>query len=333
MYIKNKIFIFYLFTIIISCNNAASLKIEKSQVTIDDSQISINQNYKIGDLRRYGIFPNKKINQKKLKQVLLLASKGMPIIFPQGYYKTNIILDSISNLDMSFNKVTIAGTINIINNSNKINFKGHLRILDKLFIRESNNISFDTLLVKTDTILNLHHKKNRGVSIYAGTKNVSFQFLKIHNTGGSSDPFYKYSAAALQIHGWNNNPERVYIDELEIINADRTGLYITGENHKIKKATITNFGLGISEKMYGLEDATPNEEKEFSGAWINRCNNCEIDTLQVISNVKKGKYSLRLDEGKYHQPTFIYNIHIGGKAKNLPIKDNELTNILVKNEY
>ena len=85
--------------------------------------------------------------------------------------------------------------------------------------------------------------------------------------------------------------------------------------------------------MFGLEDASPGEEKEFTGAWINRCNDCVIDTLAINSNTIFGKYSLRLDEGVYHEPTFINNIHFGAKAKELIIKDDELTNILVKNEY
>jgi hypothetical protein len=40
-----------------------------------------------------------------------------------------------------------------------------------------------------------------------------------------------------------------------------------------------------------------------------------------------------LDEGKYHEPTFINNIRMNGIAKQLPIFDDQLTNILVKNEY
>jgi hypothetical protein len=85
--------------------------------------------------------------------------------------------------------------------------------------------------------------------------------------------------------------------------------------------------------MFGLDDASPGEETEFSAVWINRCNSCEIDSLIINSTYNKGRYSLRLEEGKYHEPTFINNIQLSSKTKELPIKDDKLTNILVKHEF
>jgi len=279
------------------------------------------------------VYPNQPISQKKLSNILALAKEGLPIIFPKGEYKTNLVLNNTSNVSFVFQEATINGAISILDGSSKLKFDGQLTVLDKLFIRKSNNILFDRLIIKTDTVLNIYHKKNRGVSIYAGSKNISFDYLKIEDTGGLPEGFYKYTAAALQIHGWNNNPEQVNINKLEINNSGRTALYITGNGHQIEKALINNFGIESPKNMFGLEDASPGEEKEFTGVWINRCNDCVIDTLAINSNTIFGKYSLRLDEGVYHEPTFINNIHFGAKAKELTIKDDELTNILVKNEH
>jgi len=92
--------------------------------------------------------------------------------------------------------------------------------------------------------------------------------------------------------------------------------------------------LGSNENMFGLDDAKTGEETVFSALWINKCNNCEIDSLDIYSTTpNKRGYSLRLDEGRYHEPTFINNIRMNGIAKQLPIFDDQLTNILVKNEY
>jgi len=332
----NKLIFYIVFiNILISCKDKNNHEVLTPIVntSVNDSKYSVNDFFPKGDVRRYGVFPNQKISQKKLKHILLLASSGLPITFPKGSYKTSLVLDSVANIKFIFQDVTINGAINILDGSSKIKFEGKLTILDRLFIRKSNNITFDTIILKSDTLANLYHKRNRGVSIYAGSKNISFNTLKINDTGGSEDNFYTHTAAALQIHGWNNNPEHVYIKKLEITDAGRTALYITGNGHYIGSASITNFGLGSSEKMFGLEDANLGEEKEFTGAWVNRCNNCVIDTLEINSIISKETYSLRLDEGVYHKPTFINNIHFGTKVKRLPIKDDLLTNILVKNEY
>lgn len=335
---KKLIVFIVLISFLISCKEELKqYNTSKIKIDVNDNPFVKNSTYPKGDARRYGVYPNKTISTTFIKNLIYLANQGLTINFPKGYYKTDLILEGITNASFVFNDAIIQGSLYITEDkkieSQKIKIDGSLTILDKLFIRKSNNISFNNVTLKTDTLKNTSNKQNRGVSIYAGAKNIAFKFLRINNTGGYDDAYFKYTAAALQIHGWNNNPENVTIKNLEINNVDRTGLYLTGKGHKIEKASITNFGLGNANNMFGLEDAKPNEEKQFSGAWLNKCNDCQIDSLEIKNNTKKGTFSLRLDEGKYHQPTFIYNINISGKAKKLPIKDNELTNILVKNEY
>lgn len=300
---------------------------------IDDSDYILNKKFSKGDSRRYGLFPNRVVSQKELLNIITLAERGLPITFISGRYDTDMTLNKVSNVNFIFKNVILNGSINITNGSNKIKLGGKLTVLDKVFIKESANIIFDTLLVESDTIKNKYNKKNRGVSIYAGSKNIKFKSLKIVDTGGDSDDFYTHSAAALQIHGWNNNPENIQINSLEINNSARTALYITGANHKIKKVDITNFGTGSAKNMFGLEDAKPKEETEFTGLWMNKCDNCEIDSLSIDNTKLGATYSLRLDEGVYHKPSFINNINFKNEAIEMTIKDNILTNILVKNEY
>ncbi|XMO87888.1 hypothetical protein AAFN75_06260 [Algibacter sp. AS12] len=330
---KNNFVLFLLLALLLACKQPEVDTKVKRPVNIDDTNYVLDKNYKKGDVRRYGVYPNEKISNKNLQNIISLSSKGLPMVFPKGDYATNLVLDSISILNFTFNNATITGGVNIVNNSFNIKLGGNLTILERLFVKGSSDIVFDTLTVKTDTLKCLTTKKNRGVSLYAGAKNISFQLLNIENTGGTKDKFYQHTAAALQVHGWKNNPENVFIKNLTIKNVDRTGLYLTGNGHRIEKVTINNFGQGSSENMFALGDAFKGEEKEFSGAWLNRCNNCEIDTLIVNATNNKGNYSVILDEGKYYEPTFIYNIHFKNKAKALPIKDDKLTNILVKNEF
>ena len=321
--------------IFISCQEIENNEILApiTNLEIDDSDYILNKKFSKGDSRRYGVFPNRVVGKKELLNIITLSERGLPITFINGRYDTDMILNKVSNVNFIFKNVIINGSINITNGSNKIKLSGSLTVLDKLFIKESTNIIFDTLLVKSDIIKNNFNKKNRGVSIYSGSKGIKFKSLKIVDTGGNSDDFYTHSAAALQIHGWNNNPQNIQINTLEINNSARTALYITGMNHKIKKVAITNFGTGSAKNIFGLEDASPGEEKEFSGFWMNKCNNCEIDSLSINNTANSGVYSLRLDEGLYHKPSFINNINFKNEAIGMTIKDDILTNILVKNEY
>jgi hypothetical protein len=302
-----------------------------------DSEFIIDSTYTKGDVRRYGVFPSKDVSTKYLNNVLYLANQGLPIYFPKGYYNTSIVLKKNSNVTMQFDEVVLGGGFQIIDEDNQashfIKITGILTILDKLFIRQSNNISFDDVILISDTIQNSFNQKNRGVSIYVGSKNIKFNSLTIIDTGGDPTEYFKFTAAALQVHGWNNNPENILINHLNIKNTARTAIYLTGNNHQINNVTVSNFGLGSNENMFGLDDASSREEIEFSAVWINRCNSCEIDSLTINSTYNKGQYSLRLDEGKYHEPTYINNIQLNNKAKELPIKDDKLTNILVKHEY
>lgn len=336
--LKSNFLYFLVLVVLFSCkkgieNEGFSSKTAFSNEVIDSMYV-INNTFLKGDVRRYGVLPNKPINQKYLQNVITLADSGLPISFPQGHYSMNLILTNITDANFIFNNAIIDGAVNIMENENgqceRVRFDGKLTVLDKLFIRHSKDIIFDSVEIKTDTLYNTFNKKNRGVSIYAGSKNIRFNILKISNTGGTTNEFYQLVAAALQIHGWNNNPENVQINNLKIFNAARSAIYITGNNHKINKTTINTFGLGSNKNMYGLEDAKPNDEKLFSGLWISKCNNCEFDNVTIDTNTSKGRYSLKLDEGQYNKPSFIYYLKLIEIKNKLPIADDELTNVLVK---
>ncbi len=301
---------------------------------VNDSILVKNFEYQKGDIRRYGLFPNQKNNYDELHAILDLSELGLPIYFPKGYYAMSLNLKGRRNVIIRFDDVVIGGALQITNKKDKvserISIEGRLTLLDKLFIRESKNISFDTVYVKSDTSKNIFKLKNRGVSIYSGSSYIIFNLLKVINTGGEANNHFKHTAAAVQIHGWNNNPYNIHINSLELNEVGRSGVYITGKNHKIKNTIVSNFGSGSQEGIFSLGDAKPGEEKLFSGLWINKCNNCHFNFVTINNAKGKGNYSLRLDEGNYAEPTFIYSLQLDARAKEMKILDDKLTNILVK---
>lgn len=152
-------------TMLFSCSKIEnkSIKLPKINSHINDSKFVLDSAYPKGDVRRYGIVSNEPISQKKLSQVIKIANLGIPITFPKGYYKTNIVLKGITDAQFTFNNVTIAGFLKIINKdsveSQRINIRGNLHILDKLFIKNSAHISFNKIQVITDTLRNINNKK------------------------------------------------------------------------------------------------------------------------------------------------------------------------------
>lgn len=328
--------------VILICGLLCSCKEEKKYIIntsnpiydINDLAYVIDTTYQKGDVRRYGIYPNRSFSNKTWNQVAHLASKGMPITFQKGMYHGNFVFKGIDNITMHFKEATIAGGIQIINDkeklSNNINLLGNLTVLDKVFIKQSEAIKFENLSIVSDTIHNIYQKQNRGLSIYAGSKKINIDTLKIIDTGGSSDSFYKYSASALQVHGYNNNPEDLNIGYLYIKNAERTALYLTGNNHHIKKIDIDNFGFGSNDNMFGLEDAKPKAQEVFAGAWFNKCNDCTIDTLFIKAKQNNTTFSAKFGLGVYSKPCIINNIGFNEYAQQMPIEDDLLTNVLVK---
>lgn len=335
----SKFFLLIGIFIFVSCHqkrSTISIPFEEKTVAFDESMFVKDSTYTIGDVRRYGLHPNNRNSQDKFKDIIQLAEQGIKINFPKGYYPINMDFKGVSNIDLNFNEVVIGGSLTITEEekvlSSYLKFSGELTVLDKVFIRNSNNIVFDSLRVCSDTLRNIHHKKNRGVSIYVGSNDIKFKNLEIYGTGGDRDEFYKYTAAALQIHGWNDNPERIVIDKLIIRNAGRTALYLTGKDHLFKKVIVKNYGFGEIEGMFGLDDASPGTEREFAGVWVNKCNDCTIDSLD-ISNNRSSIFSLKMGIGVYSKPTFILNLKRQNLAKKSPIEDDILTNVLVKHEY
>ncbi len=339
---KQQFFYIILICLYFSCQEKSSKEVFNATINneISDSNYVINHSFPKGDIRRYGLLPetdaisNFKSSKNALENILNLAEQGLEIIFPKGHYKTGMIIKGKKNLNFYFDDASFSGQIQIIDGldnvpSQNINFKGKLVTYSKFFTRNSQNITIEDLLIKTDTTKNSNNKESLGCSIYAGSKHITIDSLIIDGLGSQSK-YYQHSAAALQLHGWNNNPEHVTINYLEIKSSDRHGAYITGNNHVFNTIKIEKFGTGSNKNIFPLGDAKDDEVKTFSGFWINRCNDCEFNNVEINTNNSLGDYSLKLDEGQAYNPSFIYNLKlIEGKNK-LPILDDYLTNILVK---
>ncbi|MDV7137582.1 hypothetical protein R3X28_01775 [Maribacter sp. TH_r10] len=267
-----------------------------------------NTSYNYGDIRRYG-FQDKHLLKEQIDSIIDIGSSGVDISFPKGLYPINFVLENKKNLNIHFNSSIIAGKLSIVN-TNNVNITGEIEILDQLFLKNSSNISFNEVSLRTDKINNLHKRANRGVNIYSGSKDITMNELSIEESGGD-DVFFQYSQAALMIHGFQDTPKRVIIKHILIKNSKRTGAYISGSSHYIGKIKVNNYGLSKNkDNIKPVEKASIGEEKIFSGVWMNRSENNRIDTLVINNQMGYGTYSIILDESQGYVPNLIGEISI-----------------------
>lgn len=333
-----------LFCFFLSCKKNEDNTSYTSSISIntDDSEFVKDSTFAKGDARRYGVFPNLKANPKDVSNILNLAEKGILIKFQKGFYDMSLIFEGRNGVSMHFDDSEFSGQIQIIEDikgiaSENIKLKGKLTTYNKLFTRQSINISIDTLIIASDTLKNSFGERSLGCNIYAGTKHLDIKHLNIKDLGSGS-AYYTHSLAALQIHGWNDNPEYITIREAVIEKSDRHGAYITGNNHQIDQLTIKKVGLGTVSFNNGLEDAELDEINTFTALWINKCQNTTIDKAIIDCKDSKAAYTVHFDEGLANEPTIINYLTINNKKNSIPMLPRDLTNIVVRhfkerNEY
>lgn len=324
----------------LQCDNFEPKAMDSKPVQINDINYVLNSNYALGDARRYGIFPDS-LNDKKhpntgkslISSVLDLAENSpIKINFPKGYYGVNLVFNSRKNIDLHFNEAAF-DLVHITNEggsqSRNITLEGTLILYEGFGIYHSKNVTADSVIIKLNPQKTLKESKSRGCHIYKGTDSLLINYLEIEDLASGNIGF-KNNHAALAIDGSRENPTNITINEVYIKSSDRHGAYITGTNNIFKKIKIDKYAQGTTNFMTGMQDAGKGNEKILSGLWINRCNNCIFENVQILTKYSKNGYPLKLDEGNSGMPTIIENLVLDVEYKDALILDDILTNVLVK---
>ena len=264
----------------------------------------------------------------------MAEANKIELFFSKGYYKTALLLDSRKNIKLRFNKAEfdLVSITQISKNHVKpenIELKGELIIYDRLGITEATNIKIDTVYLKSDIEKSIRSMRSRGCHIYHGSKDIKIKYLSIDDFG-SGDNRYKNNHASLAVDGWNNNPKNLYIQKLYIKSSDRHGVYLTGFNHKIDEIIIDQFGVGSSEGMTLMQDASVEEHQLFSAIWINRCYNSTIGNITINSKNSDGYFSTNFDEGDSLNPVNIRQLTVKNFDRTLPVRFAKNTGFMVE---
>jgi len=327
-----------LITMLFSCRsdkkeNQPSGKDLVEESVFDDSKYVISDTYQVGDVRRYGVFPDSIHNfghpytkKTRLETILDLSEKhGVDMTFPKGYYKTALIIRGRKNVKLNFENAEFGGMIKVFEKdstqSENISLKGGLITYAGFFTRKSSNINIGDLKIKSDLSKNIYKIRSSGCHIYAGSSNVTINNIEVDDLGSGTED-YKYTHAAIAIDGWNDNPTNVTINKAYIKSTDRHGVYITGTDNYIKELTIDKFGMGTSTFMAGMGDAdnVKGEHKEFAAVWVNKCYDCAIDKITINEKDSKGKYTAFFDAGDKTRPTLVGEMIILNDTPSIDVK-------------
>ena len=342
-----KYFVILFISLFFSCKTDKktedSSKRDSKKEIFNDSLYVLNKNFKVGDVRRYGIYPDStfgnihpKTKISKFQTVLNIAENhGVELFFPKGYYGRGLFLESKKNIKINFdnaefNTITIsAARDSIIKKSENIRFKGTVISYGGLAITKAIDVLIDSVYIKT----NLHKNvsRSRGCHIYAGAENVTIKYLYVDDLGSGSKKYIN-NHAALAIDGYKNNPVNVQIKKVHIKSSDRHGAYITGSDHIIDELIIDKFGVGSSKHMSGMQDANNKieEHKEFKGLWVNRCYDSFIEKVTINTKDSKGKYAIHFDEGDKNRPVTIGRLKILNPKKSIKSKVEPKTGVIVE---
>lgn len=310
----------------LKANNEKELTISK--LTLDDS-------FEKNDVRRYGVFPNEAIGShpntgnKKMDELLNLAELGVKLIFPEGIYKTVLNLTDRNDIEITFNKAVFTGAIIINGKADKIikniTLNGGLGSYSSFASSFADKIKIDSLFIKNNEEINISGYKSSGCSIYVGTQSLYISYLEIEGTGSNGDQ-YRYTPAALMIHGKSPAPNDILIKHAEIKASDRHGAYLSGNFIEIEKLNIRSFAQGHIDNMLPIAYTSTGDEKKITGVWFNDFENSNIGVLEINTNTSpKATDALFLDSGDPLSPSIISKLKLNGK--NVKIRKVEATNV------
>jgi len=332
--------------VLVSCKN--DTKVNQDTTTenteafvFNDSSYVLNGDYPVGDIRRYGVFPDSIhpsghpfTKKTRIETILDLSEQhNIEMLFPKGYYNKALVIKGRENINLNFQNAEFGGMIQIFEQdsvfANNINLKGSLVTYGGFFSRNVENINIGNLQIKSDVSKNIEKLRSKGCLINAGSKNIKINNLIIDDLGSDSEK-YKYVAAALSIQGWNNNPENVQIKKIHIKSTDRHGIYITGTDHLIGEVIIDKFGVGGSKDMSQMQDAAKGEEKDFKALWVNKCYNSSIESLIINEKGSKAKYTAHFDAGDKTRPFTIGTLNIINDNPNINILEEDNNGVIIE---
>ncbi len=323
-YLTSLIFIIF----ILSCSKNDKNKHESYNKQLE-KHLTLNSDFKIGDIRRYGIFPKdysiKKYKKRKnLDSILQLSATGLKLYFPTGYFNNYLQIDNLKNVSINFNNTQI-GSFLRIKNSEYIQLTGNLISYNMIEINNSKDITADTLQVIDNPDLHSGKKHSSGFQILNKSSELKFKFINIEGLGSGKN--YKYIHSALKIYGYPIMPSKINIQKLNVKNSSVHGVLIMGDYITINTLSVKGYGLKDNPFLAKLSNVKQMPQNYYA-IWLQKNTNSHYNLISIAQPKKK---YMRLGPGTIHKPTVIDTLIIPSKVDlNKKIDDAPNTNIVVR---
>ena len=306
-------------------------KIESKYDVYLEQKLAINTSFPIGNVRRYGIEPDQGIGvhpitkNKKVDEIIRLASSGLEIVFPKGYYKTSLILSKKEKISLKFEEAEFSGSIQLKDSCNNMLLKGNVKTYSSFVFNNVHNITLGELTVLDNKEKNISKLRPSGVHILNDSRDIMIDKVLIEGIGEN-----KYSHAALKIYGYPKLPKYIKINELSILSSDVNGVLIMGEEIHINNTYIKSFGSSNENNLAKLSNLPKDfDKKNYVGFWLNKNISSVYEYVEV--NTVEKQIALRLGGGSPEDPTVISSLKLQDKKKSeYLVDDAETTNVVVE---
>ena len=289
-----------------------------AQEVIDGLAYLDNQ-YPVGDCRRYGIFPDGTTNWEGLygKRVTAWAQCcAIPKItgyVPPGILNTgfNFVGSEIQGIRIYFDRVEVRGIFHVMSSAipaaidpilYDMWFLGEITCFDRLGITNVGALKFGKVKFANDPAKNISTPGvgGRGLHAYFGIDGLEFEELDFLGCVSTNN-----TDACFSIDGATKNPKGIRSKYTRIRASDTHAMYLTGSDHQFDHLLIDSYGL-VGYGGSGMQDSTGlPQSQEVCGLWANRVWNSRIKRLEIgqnVSGLTNTKYHLRVSETGLSDP-------------------------------
>jgi hypothetical protein len=258
---------------------------------------------------------------------------------PPGIYNTGMNWSSLaySGAKVIMNGVQLNGILHVQSSAipaindpklKNLRFYGDITILDRLGLNNIQDVTFDNIRMKSDSVNNIATpgSKGRGVHIYFGCDDVRINSLIIDDCENSNN-----TDAALAIDGNGANPTNIRINRVWVKKSDCHGAYITGFNHFIDELRVDEYAKLQPTRAIQDSDGLV-QSQQGCGVWLNRVTGTinKIITNQANETRLYSLYDIRIDETGLNSSDDLtiriinmFNVGIGGSGRGMCIGDRE----------
>lgn len=265
----------------------------------------VNKYYPVGDVRRYGVFPDGTTNWEVTFPTYItniIANSVLPniqVYWPPGVYNTSVNMSGTNGSKMYFDNAIFTGILHVISGCTNTSWLGKMSSYDRLGLQAATNCRFGHIVMLSDPARNSSAPGvgNRGVHIL-GSENISWDLIDVFDTGPTQTaaPGAQTIWAGFAIQ---SQEKKGFKGAVRIRDASGHGCYINALDVDLD-IVVEGYGKSAINFAPGafLEGTDSEAQSEQGcGVWLNRCTGrVSLSVEQKNASPLADVYSVLVDE-------------------------------------